>query len=460
MAGRPALLRLIDASPPHRIAMPILYFCTLAVLASFTVLLARRSHINLASGAGWVLMTLVHGLFIKPLFVLADFPSPEILDITLFQQTNRHDYWLWGTVLLFAYAAFVAAMFAAGRYHRPVRPRPAPRAEWFDTGMLTLLLLLAAVGVVGFFVQFPQLLESANKNSIATADVAEYSSGGGWRTLISLSYLISLCALANVGQRHARRASLALFLASAGVWLVFCFLSDQRGSVLFSVITYLIAYSRFIGPLPRKAVLTVLLVLTAAIVGKTAMRLQSENGGQDEIAAVAANFVGPNLVENGKTVSVIQAIPAKIEHQLGKTYLDAVLILVPRALYPAKETVNLDTVIGNQVFDCNAFGACGVPPGLMAESYLNFGVLGVVVLAIAMGALVGKIDHRYRCGRRSVTFDLFYMYSLVYCGMAILGSGASSVLTQQLTQGITFGFVLLAAKRRARRQAPQALATA
>jgi oligosaccharide repeat unit polymerase len=431
--------------------VPVLYLSLVSIGAVVVALYTWRRQITLATCAGWVLMTMLHGLLIKPLAVFFDVPSAEILDLVVFQKIDREQYWLWSPVLLATYALFLIAMFFAGRYGAAVRNPPSftrPR-EWFDPLVLAIVIAIAAGAMVGFFIQFPQLLESANKNSIATSDLADYSSGGAWRALIELAYLASLCCLVNIGQRVSRKSSVLMFCGSATLWLGFCLLSDQRGAVLFSVVTYLIAYGRFIGRVPRRAVAFVLLVLFSTIVGKTVMRIQAEGAGED-LALTVANLVGQNLIENGKTLSIIEATPSRIDYQWGNTYLDAVRILVPRSLYPEKETVNLDTVIGNKIFDCDSFGSCGVPPGLIAESYLNFGAPGVLVLAVAAGAFVGMLDRRYRLKRRSVALDLFYIYALVYSGMAIIGSGVSGLITQLITQGISLALVLLVARRSAR----------
>lgn len=435
--------------------MPALYLFFVGVAALIVGLMAWQHGIDLSTCAGWSLMTLLHGLVVKPLFVAFDFPNADILDWLLFSKITRDQYWLWGSILVLPYLAFTVAMFASGRYGKvagpPRRPVVAPR-ERLDETVLLVLFVIAALGTVSFFVQFPQLLESANKNSIATTDVEDYNGGGIWRSLIELSYVVSLCALLNVGTRVAPRRNIALFVLSAALWLAFCFLSDQRGLVIFSFVAYFIAYRRFVGPVSRKVIILGIVCVVVAIGGKTLMRIQSEVGAQDDIAYAAANLVGQNLVENGKTISIIQATPSEIGFQFGKTYVDAILILVPRALYPQKETVNLDTVIASKVFGCDAFGACGVPPGIIAESYLNFGPLGVVCLSIAAGIFVGRVDRRFRLGPRTIAFDLFYVYSLVFSGMALLGSSVSGLITQFLIQGVTLALVLALARRSTRRR--------
>ena len=430
--------------------MAALYFFVVAISALVVGVATWRRGIDLSTCAGWSLLTLLHGLIIKPLFVAFDFPNADILDLLLFSRITRDQYWFWGSVLVLPYLVFTAAMLVAGRYGKagrgPRRPIAAPR-QWLDEKVLLALFVIAVLGTVSFFIQFPQLLESANKNSIATLDVEDYNGGGIWRSLIELSYVVSLCALLNIGVPAARGRNIALFVVSAALWLAFCFLSDQRGLVIFSVVAYFIAYRRFVGPFPRKVIVLGVVCVITAIGGKTLSRIQAEVGDQGDIAYAAANLVGQNLVENGKTISIIQATPRELPFQLGKTYVDAVLILVPRSLYPQKETVNLDTVIGSKVFGCDAFGACGVPPGIVAESYVNFGLPGVLILSIAAGVFVGRVDRRIRYGPRTIAFDLLYVYSLVFAGMAVLGSGISGFITQLITQGGTLILVLALARR-------------
>lgn len=427
-----------------------LYWTILAMGTAMTWWYVAHAQIGWSNGASWVLLTMAHGLIFKPLFVAFEYPSIELIELTLLQKITLDEYWVGGLLSLIPYSLFAVCMLTAGRYYRraPVLPI-TKRAVSFSESALYAILVIAVAGLVGFFIQFPQLLESANKNSIATTDIADYNSGGIWRSMIELAYVVSLCAMLNASRPAVRRRNLALAAVAALLWLSFCLLSDQRGLVIFSVVTFLLAYARFIGPVPRRVITAIGIALVCAVIGKTVLRLQAESdGAQADAALVAANFIGQNLIENGKTASVVKAVPDRLDFQFGKTYLDAVLILIPRSLYPDKTTVNLDTVIGNKVFECDAFGACGVPPGFVAESYLNFGPLGVMVFAALYGLLIGKVDARFRKTGKGGLFDLFYLYSFIYCGMAILGSGASSVITQLITQSAELTLIWLIAGRR------------
>jgi len=407
-----------------------------------------KGGMTLATCAGWVILTCVHGLLFKPLFVFFDFPSHEVLDFVLFRLLSREEYWPWATVSLLAYVVLFLAMMITGQYRKPPeRIRQSGQVQCFNNIALGIFLAFAVVGLAGFIIAFPQLLASDSKNAIASGDLSDYNGGGVWRSLVELAYLISLCSLVNIGARVSLRASVLMFGMSAVVWLGFCFLSDQRGAMLFSMVTYLIAYNRYIGTVSRRNMALAICATVAAVVFKTLTRLQAGGAAmQESLAGTVGNFVGQNLIEHGKTITIIKSVPDVLSFQYGWTYVNAVLMLVPRSLFPDK-SVNLDTTIGNAIYGCDAFGACGVPPGLLAESYLNFGAIGVVLMPILMGLLIGKIDRTFRDGKRGVAFDMFYLVSLLYVGMAIVGSGISSSITAILTQSISVVTVCYVAAR-------------
>jgi oligosaccharide repeat unit polymerase len=433
--------------------MPEIYMALAAVLCAVMLAYLLKGGMTLATCAGWVILTCVHGLLFKPMFVYFDFPSADVLDFVLFRRLSREEYWPWATVSLLAYVVLFGAMMITGRYRRPPeRVQQSGTVQCFNNVALGIFLLLAVVGLGGFVVQFPQLLDSDSKNAIASSDLADYNGGGIWRSLAELAYLVSLCCLVNIGARVERRASIAMFVMSAGTWLGFCFLSDQRGAMLFSMATYLIAYNRYIGTVSGKSVFAAVCITGALVVFKTVSRLQAGGAAlQESLAGTVGNFVGQNLIEHGKTITIIKSVPDVLSFQYGYTYLNAILVLVPRSLFPGKTSVNLDTTIGNAIYGCDAFGACGVPPGLLAESYLNFGVLGLVLMPFLMGLFIGKIDRTFRDGKRGVAFDMFYLISLLYLGMAIVGSGISSSITSVITQSISVLVVCYVAAKTVRR---------
>jgi oligosaccharide repeat unit polymerase len=429
--------------------MPEIYLILASALCVIFLVYTIRRGVTLGTAGGWVVLTCIHGLLVKPLFVYFNIPNADVLDSLLFQSVSRDEYWRWGTASLPAYALFFGSMVVAGQYRQSTRPCDSARlAVRYGNWRLLIFLLIALLGIGGFFWQFPALLESVNKNRIATTDLSDYDGGGVWLYLANFSYLVSLCALVNVGADYVRRSSLTLFCVAALIWVPFCYLSDQRGLMLFSVITYLIAYNRCVRPLSAGQISMAISGAFALVLIKTITRLQQ--GGvelQETVAQTLGNLVGQNFVEHSKMVAIFKAVPDQLNFQYGFSYLNSILILIPRSLFPDKPFVNLDTTIGQTVFGCPAFGACAVPPGLLGESYLNFGVAGLFLMPIVMGVLVGRLDFQFRVATRGSLFQIFYFVSGLYLGMSILGSGLSSSITQLVSQCVSVALICFVCRR-------------
>ena len=273
--------------------MAELYLIFATCLCTAMLLFMTRGGVTLFTAGGWVVLTSLHGLLIKPIFVYFNLPNAEILDALLFRDVTRDEYWFWGTASLVAYSLFFGAMLIAGQYGRPfTRVGSAGTTARYSNSRLLIFLIVALLGMGGFLVLFPELLESMSKNKIAASDLAEYSSGGPLRIIIQFAYLVSVCALINVGDSSRKRSSFVLFLFSATTWMFFCYVSDQRGLILFSAIAYLIAYNRFVGPMSFGSVLTAATAVLAVVVVKTASRLQAGAAElQDTAAQTLANLL-------------------------------------------------------------------------------------------------------------------------------------------------------------------------
>ena len=433
--------------------MITLYFILAAMLVGTAALSLRQSRFPVY-GRAFAVLVLVYGLLVKPLFVAWGLPSEEFIAEFILAPLSEGEYWVGSVWLLGGYALFIGAMmFTAhvlGRTRRPVQRAGGPT---FEVGRAWVLLLIGVVALVAFFAQNVALLYGASKNILAAADLAEYGSSGGLRLLISVLYLIPFLMIVNVGAGRQVAASLRLMWVAALLWLAFGFFSDQRGAILFSVISWLIAYRGFVGDIRSKTLVAAAVLGVAMVLLRSLLRLTGDEAGQLAAAdELLGNYIGRNLVENAKTLIIIKSIPERLSYAFGGSYLDSILILIPRSVFPDKSTVNLDTIIGMAVFGCEAFGACAVPPGLVAESYLNFGLVGVPPLMGLCGWLTAWLD--WKSAGRSVAFRILYAATLVYFGISALGSGISSFGTQAIMDAGIFLVAYLALRRTQRRRRP------
>jgi hypothetical protein len=88
-------------------------------------------------------------------------------------------------------------------------------------------------------------------------------------------------------------------------------------------------------------------------------------------------------------------VPREHPHRLGRTYLESLLILVPRAVYPDRpEPMNVWLA---RTFFPRAYARGGGYAGaLVGEAYLNFSFLGPVLVLLLVGAFCGWLGQLLR----------------------------------------------------------------
>lgn len=145
----------------------------------------------------------------------------------------------------------------------------------------------------------------------------------------------------------------------------------------------------------------------------------------------------------GKT---LEAVPAYIPHTAGKLWQEALLnSLVPRALDPDKPVIE-DSARTARYTGLNVAGAAqgtSISLGYMAESYVDFGPMGMMVPLLAWGFLLGRL-YRWLVNATA--------YPLVGYGAAavLVGLGAAALETSNLKMlaGIVLVFLTLYAGQR------------
>jgi len=102
----------------------------------------------------------------------------------------------------------------------------------------------------------------------------------------------------------------------------------------------------------------------------------------ERVGRVLLNRHGPDIAV---TSHVIQNIPHKLEYQNGKTIAVWLIAPVPRELMPNKPLVHSGPIIGQRIYGTTV---SGVPPGIIAELYWNFHVIGVLFGCVMFGAFL------------------------------------------------------------------------
>ncbi len=110
-------------------------------------------------------------------------------------------------------------------------------------------------------------------------------------------------------------------------------------------------------------------------------------------SSIIENIVyAPHFLGVGKTSVIIATIPEKESFHFGKSYLSILFAPIPRPMWPEKPVIRVGRFVGQNLYEKGNF--TGVPPGIVGESYLNFGWAGIFIIPFLLGALIKKIYNK------------------------------------------------------------------
>lgn len=156
-------------------------------------------------------------------------------------------------------------------------------------------------------------------------------------------------------------------------------------------------------------------------------------GGHLGVARLLEETVGSrHFLDLTKTAHVLAAVPGEMDYQYGRTLLTWLVAPVPRAVWPDKPAVNVGQELGPALFETNA--RTGVPPGMVGELYLNFGLLGVLVGLLAVGLLLRSLYATLEPHLATPGVALVYALLVTRLAFGMLANSASGDITRLLKE--------------------------
>lgn len=184
---------------------------------------------------------------------------------------------------------------------------------------------------------------------------------------------------------------------------IFPFLNSSRSSVVFIIINGLVISHYLRQEISVKKIGYAVLIIVAILVVMTAFR-KSVN----EVDAISSYLTIEKgldiLVGSGKFIDITKpahimaAIPTKIDYAYGTTLVQWVLAPIPRSLWLAKPPILSSTTIGQFVYgtmDASGMGA-SIPPGLIAELFWNFHLMGVIAGLFVLGTWLKFLYNNFK----------------------------------------------------------------
>jgi len=287
---------------------------------------------------------------------------------------------------------------------RPPRPAPSLSASLIPTGMYKLV-------PIGIVLSNLHLIISAYTNLIPAS-----------LTHISKSILFGMGTLSIFissrlwGVNLLSKSQKILFSANISIQVILLLSGLYLISGISVIALAIISYSMAKRSVPWIIIILTIPILSILHLGKGAMRgiYWKEHGAIQEtreISELPAFFIEwfnyglqaerveretriqqSSIFERASLIHMlcmcVDRVPRDLPHLNGDTYIDIPGILVPRFLWPDKPsslqaTQRLATYFN--LIHVDAIGQVSVAFGVLSEAYVNFGIIGVIVLAILFG---------------------------------------------------------------------------
>ena len=227
-------------------------------------------------------------------------------------------------------------------------------------------------------------------------------------------------------------------------------LSGSRTGVVILVVNAVIIWNYLRKQITRRdlcVIIAIVLVAVSFLGGLRAVN-QGRVTEMSEYSAAEAVLEGRRWLNIIRTAHIIDGVPRDLDYQYGKTMLTWVVAPIPRRLWLEKPMIRVGPLLGGAIFN-QEIDKTGVPPGFMAELYLNFGIMGIPTGMLFLGIWLKFL---YNTFRNYLTHNknaiLLYQGIMFPFSFKLLSSDLSGIIINVLMDVITVTIVLIFINKR------------
>jgi oligosaccharide repeat unit polymerase len=294
------------------------------------------------------------------------------------------------------------------------RPSITARPHLSASGVRTMVIVCAVLGLIGFVLfaattgGFSLARISAKRTVINGVDLnSSYQSHGEFRVLNAFGPIALWLQLAWYAARRVPHGPLTLRFG----WLAMLFLNaallpiyaSTRADVVYIILgAVVVEYCLGGGRIRLRLALGsvgLAIVLSAAV---SSLRYSDNNtvGGVSLNSNVLVDtfVLTRTFADIPTTGNIIKAVPDRLPYANGSTISAWAVAPIPRSIWPNKPLISSGPILGSVIYGNEH---SGVPPGMMAEAYWNFGLGGIVVLPFLCGMAFRWLNDRWAPYARS-----------------------------------------------------------
>jgi hypothetical protein len=299
-----------------------------------------------------------------------------------------------------------------------------PLTVWgvFALGILFNIVLLA-VGAFGYLRNFSEIGRAASW--------VQWVAVGSQLTEVAL-YISAIHAFGNESRRYVRATLLMLAINA-----LIGFASGFKGQILWPLAWVFVIYYYYKRRLPKGPMIVALAALIVIVPANLSYRTLARDGetaelsdaqsvleatGQSLTAAfetpigdrvsLLAQWASARFRNIDSVALVVAKTPAVHPYLEGELYKIAIpVILVPRALWPSKPSLEAGYVFSQQYVGLLPSQRTSIPVTQPGDLYMNFGVPGVILGMTLWGMLVALLT-RWFMRQQGVAAFLFFIVAL------------------------------------------------
>jgi oligosaccharide repeat unit polymerase len=385
-------------------------------------------------------------IFLCSIYITFDLPNPNFIREILLRGKPKEFLFAPSFYILLGVMFLTCGYLFTKNNRKNIRLKIFRSDNWDSRRyyyVLSFILLLSWVGLY-YYIKYA-IGGSFNENisayrRIASTELSEYRSYGYLSWLVLLSNLVYQISWVKIISKikGSKIWNYFLFLLSSATSIFFAFISGVRSGVvlwfvILLVLTYYIRNRKLNASFKIYFVIILLVVLTIFLV-MTNMRQGNrssinENINKFNIIDFSALFIAGGTGMNiGKTCYIIDSIPEKMDFQWGGTFITFLYAWIPREIWPNKPIAALDAIIAMKIYGAQMYGRGGIPPGMIAELYLNFWIIGIPFGCFLVGRLIKKINIILKEYIQNRNIIILYVISFMMLGDGLMGSGFVSTI--------------------------------
>lgn len=420
---------------------------------------------DLVSPWSFVILTIYIGCGLRPIFIAGDIESGNRSLDALFLLGKPPSFFIESSLYFLAGTALLTAGYMLSGKKVDLGERTKP---WVFATIAPAVVAVSALIGFGAFILFAQrtgglslAVLSAKRTSISSLDLTGYQSYGLLRQLSEFSryaYWIAMAMFAASGKRSpARTIVLVLLFLNAIALPIYASSRADAGYILIVgvIISLCLApeRSRRVGLVILRGSLVVVAIVSVLTVLRTGSGSTADLAEQQDITeSIGQTFVyNRNFTDIPSSAQIMEAVPVRLAPANGSTYLAWLVAPVPREWWPEKPLVSSGPEIGVKVF---GQVSSGVPPGLVAEAYWNFGLPGLLLISSLVGVGLRRVYEWWRPRLRNPASAVIFAGAFLRLGEGAVANSLGYAVFQTLV-----GSVLLYALMRLVVERPAAEAT-